>query len=291
VSSHAIFRLVASGAACWWRTRPPTPTAVHAGAKTALLDGVPLLAGRELIGIYAVDKREAGFFGAQHLRLTEALAPQAVIAIRNARLFRRCSSTRPSWSAAWPSCSGRPRAARERAAPSAIIETARDAFVAIDAAGYITGWNRQAELTFGWNRADVLGRSLAETIIPPAYREAHRAGLSRFLAAGEGNVFDRRLELVALHRDGHEIPVELTVSAMRAGPSWVFNAFLRDISERRRDERRRTWELAASAISPSARGSWRTVAEGRREQRWWRSWAKDERARRRRHAPGSIRPR
>jgi PAS domain S-box-containing protein len=131
---------------------------------------------------------------------------------------------------------------------SAIIETARDAFVAIDAAGFITGWNRQAEMTFGWNRSEVLGRSLAETIIPPSYREAHRAGLARFLAAGEGSVFDRRLELVALHRDGHEIPVELTVSAVRSGPSWVFNAFLRDITERRWDERRRALQLAASAI-------------------------------------------
>lgn len=118
----------------------------------------------------------------------------------------------------------------------------------IDAAGFITGWNRQAELTFGWNRSEALGRSLAETIIPPFYRAAHRAGLARFVASGAGSVFDRRLELVALHQDGHEIPVELTVSAVRTGPSWVFNAFIRDITERRLGERRRTMQLAASAI-------------------------------------------
>jgi PAS domain S-box-containing protein len=211
--------------------------------------GVPLLAGRELIGIYAVDKRQAGFFGDEHLRLTEALAPQAVIAIRNARLFEKVQQHAAELERGMAELQRADLALREsERKTSAIIETARDAFVAIDAAGYITGWNRQAELTFGWNRAEVLGRSLAETIIPPAFRQAHRAGLARFVAAGEGSVFDRRLELVALHRDGHEIPVELSVSAERSGPSWMFNAFLRDITDRRRAERRRTLQLSASAI-------------------------------------------
>jgi PAS domain S-box-containing protein len=252
VSSHGILRrLVGERHSVLVADTAAEPDwVVHPGAEDVRCwMGVPLLAGRELIGIYAVDKREAGFFGADHLRLTEALAPQAVIAIRNARLFRQAQQHAAELERRLAELQRTGRALRDsEQRTSAIIETARDAFVSMDAAGYITGWNRQAEVSFGWNRADVLGRSLAETIIPAAYREAHRAGLSRFLAAGEGTVFDRRLELVALHRDGHEIPVELTVSAMRAGPSWVFNAFLRDITDRRRDERRRTMQLAASAI-------------------------------------------
>jgi PAS domain S-box-containing protein len=252
VAAHAIFRRLVGerGSVLVSDTAADPDWVVHAGAEDVRCwMGVPLLAGRELIGIYAVDKREAGFFGAEHLRLTEALAPQAVIAIRNARLFQKVQQHAAELERNLAELQRADRALRENEQrTSAIIETARDAFVSIDAAGYITGWNRQAELSFGWNRAEVLGRSLAETIIPPAYREAHRAGLSRFLASGTGTMFDRRLELVAQHRDGREIPVELTVSAVRTGPSWVFNAFLRDISERRRDERRRAMQLSASAI-------------------------------------------
>jgi PAS domain S-box-containing protein len=115
-----------------------------------------------------------------------------------------------------------------------IVDAAYDAFVAMDAAGCITGWNQQAVATFGWSREEVLGRSLSNTIIPPRYREAHEKGLQRFLATGEGPVFNRRLELSALHRDGHEFPVELTITPIRRGDSYLFSAFVHDITERKR---------------------------------------------------------
>src|SRR5207302_9112631 len=65
-----------------------------------------------------------------------------------------------------------------------VIQTANDAFIAIDATGRITEWNRQAELHFGWRREEVLGRLLTETIIPPVHRSAHTEGIARFLATG-----------------------------------------------------------------------------------------------------------
>ncbi len=117
-----------------------------------------------------------------------------------------------------------------------VVETAYDAFVAIDAAGKIIEWNPQAERTFGWKRDQILGRALAETIIPPLLREAHRKGLAHFFATGEGPVFNKRLELTALDRSGREFPVELTISPVRLRGSWVFYAFLRDITERKRME-------------------------------------------------------
>jgi PAS domain S-box-containing protein len=117
-----------------------------------------------------------------------------------------------------------------------IVETAHDAFISIDARGRITGWNSQAEASFGWARGEALGRELAETIIPEDQRAAHRLGLERFLATGQGPVLGRRLELTALHRDGREFPVELTISPIEMEQGYAFNAFLRDITERKAAE-------------------------------------------------------
>jgi PAS domain S-box-containing protein len=119
-----------------------------------------------------------------------------------------------------------------------ILDTAHDAFVGMDADGRIVQWNAQAEKTFGWTRAEAIGRNLAETIIPPAFREAHNRGMVRFLATGEAPVVNRRLELRGLHRRGHEFPIEITItSPMRRADGYFFGAFLRDISDRiERDE-------------------------------------------------------
>ena len=117
-----------------------------------------------------------------------------------------------------------------------IVENAHDAFISIDARGRITGWNSQAEASFGWTRGEALGRELAETIIPDRLRAPHRLGLERFLATGEGPVLGRRLELTALHRDGHEFPVELTISPIEMEQGFAFNAFLRDITDRKAAE-------------------------------------------------------
>ena len=114
-----------------------------------------------------------------------------------------------------------------------IVDTAHDAFVGIDRAGRIVEWNAQATATFGWTRAEAIGRSLTETIIPPEFRAGHTEGLRRFHATGEGPILDRRLELRALHRSGREFPIELTVtSPLKAAHGPFFGAFLRDISDR-----------------------------------------------------------
>ena len=131
-----------------------------------------------------------------------------------------------------------------------IVDTAHDAFIGIDSAGRIATWNAQAEATFGWTRDQVLGRNLAETIVPPAFRQAHNAGLRRFHETGEAPVVNQRLELRALHRSGREFPVELTItSPMAVADGFFFGAFLRDISDRReRDaELRRAKESAEAA--------------------------------------------
>lgn len=131
--------------------------------------------------------------------------------------------------------------------------------MAIDAAGLIIDWNPAAEAAFGWTPDEALGRELAETIIPERDREAHRRGLERFLAGGEARASGRTLELMALHRSGRELPVELTISP-RLGEdgSYRFNAFLRDVTERREAqallEHQRSQLVEAQAIAEL--GSW-----------------------------------
>ncbi len=115
-----------------------------------------------------------------------------------------------------------------------ILDNAHEAFVSMDAGGFIVDWNRQAEATFGWSREEAVGRVLSDTIIPARYREPHLRGLQHFLDSGEGPMLGQRLEMEGLHRDGHELPIELTISASKAGDSHVFHAFLHDISDRRR---------------------------------------------------------
>jgi PAS domain S-box-containing protein len=114
-----------------------------------------------------------------------------------------------------------------------ILDAGTDAFVAMDDAGRITGWSGQAEEVFGWTAAETLGQSLSETIIPSAYRAQHEEGLARFLASGEGPVLNQRIEISALHRDGHEFPVELAIWPVKLQGAWSFNAFVHDITDRR----------------------------------------------------------
>jgi PAS domain S-box-containing protein len=114
-----------------------------------------------------------------------------------------------------------------------IIETSAEAFVAIDADGVITGWNAAAEQMFGRPRDKALGQPLAETIVPPSLRDAHRTGLARFLSTGERRVIGKRIEIVAWRRDIGEFPIELAIWAVREDDRWSFNAFLHDIRDRR----------------------------------------------------------
>jgi two-component system, cell cycle sensor histidine kinase and response regulator CckA len=111
-----------------------------------------------------------------------------------------------------------------------IVESALDAVVTIDGSGVITAWNVQAANIFGWSKEEAVGRSLAETIIPAQHREAHSRGLRHAVATGEGPVFNKRIEITALHRDGREFPVELAISNASSGEKAAFSAFIRDIT-------------------------------------------------------------
>jgi two-component system, cell cycle sensor histidine kinase and response regulator CckA len=153
----------------------------------------------------------------------------------------------------------------------AIIDTALDAVISMDAGGVVTGWNSEAERMFGWLREDVVGRPLASTIIPERFREAHQRGLRYFLTAGTGAILGKRVEQTALHRDGREFPVELAVSTATFEGGVSFNAFVRDITERKQaesvvaSERQVLEMIATGATPPDVLAALCRVIEGRSE--------------------------
>ncbi len=119
-----------------------------------------------------------------------------------------------------------------------IIEGALDAIISMDSQGNVTEWNKQAEQIFGWSRQDAMGNELADLIIPPAYREAHRQGMQRFLTSGTGPLLNRRIEVEGLNNRQETIPIELSISAQKLNRDYQFTAFVRDITERKQAESR-----------------------------------------------------
>jgi PAS domain S-box-containing protein len=127
----------------------------------------------------------------------------------------------------------------EQARKTAILESSLDCIITMDHEGKIVDFNPAAVRTLGYDAGDVIGRPLAEVLIPERFRQPHREGLMNFLATGTGTVIGQRLELSALRADGSEIPVEVAISAVTTEDgSPFFTGFLRDISERKQEMRR-----------------------------------------------------
>jgi PAS domain S-box-containing protein len=117
-----------------------------------------------------------------------------------------------------------------------ILDNAFDAIISMDPDGRVTNWNKRAESLFGWPSSEIIGKFLSHKIIPQQYREPHKIGLERFLTTGKGNVINQQIEISALHRDGHEFPVEMSISATPWEDSFIFNGIIRDTSARNKAE-------------------------------------------------------
>jgi len=118
----------------------------------------------------------------------------------------------------------------------AILESALDCIVTMDHAGLVVDWNPAAETTFGFLRADAIGKEMAELIIPPRFREKHRQGLAHYHATGQGPVLGNRLELSAVTADGTEFPIELAITRIESEGLPMFTGYIRDITERKQAE-------------------------------------------------------
>ena len=144
-----------------------------------------------------------------------------------------------------------------RALTASVIDAALESVITIDATGRVLEWNPAAERTFGYRRREVLGRELAEVIVPERHRVRHRQGLGLVREGGEGRLLGRRIEIEAVRASGEEFPVELTISRIGTAPP-TFTGWVRDITDRRRaeEELRESRRLLAETQLLAQIGSW-----------------------------------
>jgi PAS domain S-box-containing protein len=154
---------------------------------------------------------------------------------------------------------------RSEARKAAILNSALDCIVTMDHEGCITEFNPAAERTFGYLRAEVVGKKLAEVMIPPSLRTQHQRGLALYLATGEARVLGGRMEMTAMRADGSSFPIELAVTRIPGDGPPLFTGFMRDITKRKQAEEqlRRSAAFLAEGQRLSSTGSfsWRLMPD------------------------------
>jgi PAS domain S-box-containing protein len=213
-------RLLETGRPAWISDTPDDPNfpraaaARRAGLHAAF--GFPLRSPRGIVGLMEFFTREAREPDERLLETMAVIGSQVgqFVARRHAEAEVRASESRLR----------------------AMLEAALDAVVTMDARGRVLGWNHAAETTFGYRAHEAVGHDMADLIVPASLRAKHRTGLARYLESEQPVILDRRLELTAVHKNGTEFPVELTITRIALPGPPTFTGYLRDITDRRRAE-------------------------------------------------------
>lgn len=116
-----------------------------------------------------------------------------------------------------------------------ITQSASDGVISADSGGNIASWNKGAQMIFGYEESEVLGKSLT-MLMPERYQEAHRNGLARMRSGGTSRLIGRTVELQGLRKDGTEFPLELALSTWKSSEDIFYSGILRDITDRKRAE-------------------------------------------------------
>jgi PAS domain S-box-containing protein len=149
----------------------------------------------------------------------------------------------------------------------AITDSAQDAILMMDPEGRVSYWNPAAETIFGYTRDEALGQSLHAFIVPQRYHAAHHAAFPEFQRSGQGAAVGHTLELEARRKDGREIAVALSLSAIQIGGGWHAIGILRDVTAQKQTEaalletNRCLEEATARANSMAAEAAMANVAK------------------------------
>ncbi len=174
----------------------------------------PLIISNEVVGSLGIANKPDDF-DEDDARMASAFAEIASIALNNNRVLETLEHSEEEL--------------------RSVVQTAADAIITIDNHGDITFWNPSAEAIFGYSSEEIIGRS-AVSIIPERMREAHRKGLRRTLTSGEKTIIGNTVEMMGLNKDGHEFPVELSLTSWQTRGEPFFTAIIRNITKRKRIE-------------------------------------------------------
>ena len=114
-----------------------------------------------------------------------------------------------------------------------ITDSAHDAILMMNPRGEITFWNAAAELTPGYHNEEAMGQNLHRLLALNRYHPAHHAAMPEFLRTGRGNAIGVTVELTASRKDGCEIDIDLSLSAIRLNGEWHAIGIMRDITQRK----------------------------------------------------------
>lgn len=141
-----------------------------------------------------------------------------------------------------------------------LVETSTDAIISGTQDRVIFQWNKAAETIFGYSQEEAVGKSL-DMLVPEKYQEKHIQGFTEFLAHEQPKLIGRTIELEARRKDGTEVPIELSLSALKKDNTWFFTGIIRDISRRKSDEEEKA-HLQAQLIHSRRLESLGTLAGG-----------------------------
>jgi PAS domain S-box-containing protein len=196
---------------------PRAPFAAKEGLHSAF--GFPIVLGGELLGTVEFFSPEIRQPDEELLRLMGSIGCQIGQFIDRQRAYETVRES--------------------EARKAAVLQSALDGIITIDHRGRIHDFNPAAERIFGYSCDEVLGREMAELIVPERLRDQHRRGLERYVATGKGAVLGMRIEMAAVRADGTEFPVELSITRIPLSGPPVFTGYLRDITARKQAERER----------------------------------------------------
>jgi diguanylate cyclase (GGDEF)-like protein/PAS domain S-box-containing protein len=228
-------RVWASGAASWLvdvRKDPSFPrleAAAQGGLRGAF--AFPITASGELLGVLEFFSRSSRQPDADLLQMFDSVGAEV------GQFFRRKEVEQD--------------VAESEARKAGILQAVLDCIITIDHRGRIVEFNPAAERTFGFTRADVIGRDMAKLIIPVDLRSAHRDGIARYLATGTSDTIDRRFETTAMRADGSEFPVELSISRIPTVGQPMFTGFLRDITTQKQMLEQLSYRAAHDGLTQS----------------------------------------
>ena len=133
-----------------------------------------------------------------------------------------------------------------------MTSSAQDGIIEMDSSGRVAFWNQAAENIFGIQSKDALGQDLHRLIAPQRFQSEFRRHYNKFLQSGKGPLIGNATEIIAVHKDGHEFPIDVSIASLKDNDGYRAIGIVRDISKRKDAERQ--LKLGSSVIVHALQG-------------------------------------